>query len=291
MKITQSLLSWRYFHENNIQSSLALLCLGLSVALPGPNLQAQTTPPADITITGESADDDFGWQVAPAGDVNGDGIPDFIIGAPSNDAVGGFAGRAYLFYGPFTGNINAANADAIISAEAFGDNLGFSVASAGDVNNDGFDDIIVGARSNDTRGIQSGRVYLFYGPLSGSLAATDADAIISGVAFDELGRAVAPAGDLNGDGFDDILLGSDIAGGSFQGQVFLFNGPLFGERTAASADAIITGSFPNESFGASVASAGDVNGDGINDVIIGAPRFPLNGADTGRAYIFFGPIA
>ena len=270
---------------------VAFLCLGLSLALIQPNLQAETTPPADITITGESGDDDFGWNVAPAGDVNGDGIPDVIVGAPSNDAVAGFAGRAYLFYGPFTGNINAADADAIISAEAFGDNLGFSVASAGDVNNDGFDDIIIGARSNDTRGIQSGRVYLFYGPLNGSLAATDADAIVSGAAFDELGRAVAPAGDLNGDGFDDILLGTDIAGGSFQGQVFLFNGPLSGERTAASADAIITGSFPNESFGGSVASAGDLNGDGINDLIIGAPRFPLNGADTGRAYVFYGPIA
>src|SRR6476620_12809225 len=128
-------------------TTLALLFLGLAVALPGPELQAQTTPPADITITGEGADDDFGWQVAPAGDVNGDGVQDVIIGAPSNDFVAGFAGRAYLFYGPFTGNIDAANADAIISAQAFGDNLGFSVASAGDVNNDGFDDIIVGARS------------------------------------------------------------------------------------------------------------------------------------------------
>jgi len=170
-----------------VQLAVAFLCLGSSLALIQPNLKTETTPPADITITGEGGDDDFGWNVAPAGDVNGDGIPDLIMGAPSNDAVAGFAGRAYLFYGQFTGNINAADADAIISAEAFGDNLGFSVASGGDVNNDGFDDIIIGARSNDTRGIQSGRVYLFYGPLGGELAATDADAIISGAAFEELG--------------------------------------------------------------------------------------------------------
>ena len=263
----------------------ALTCVLLSP------LQAQTTPLADVTITGESAGNDFGWRAAPAGDVNGDGVEDLIVGTPSYDGIAGFAGRAYLFYGPFTGDINAADADAIISAEAFGDNLGFSVASAGDVNNDGFDDIIVGARSNDANGIQAGRVYLFYGPISGSLADTDADAIISGAAFDEVGRSVAGVGDLNGDGFDDILIGTDIAGGSFQGQAFLFNGPLSGERDASSADVIITGSFPNESFGAWVASAGDVNDDGVQDIIVGAPRFPLNGADTGRAYIFYGPIA
>ena len=107
----------------------------------------------------------------------------------------GFAGRAYLFYGPFTGDINAADADAIISAEAFGDNLGISVASAGDVNNDGVQDIIIGAPRFPLNGADTGRVYIFYGPVSGSMIATEADVIIFGEQInDDLGVSVAPAG-------------------------------------------------------------------------------------------------
>lgn len=278
--------------RNMHRTTAILIATFLAATLAGTCLRAQTTtPPADVTITGVGTDTDFGWRVASAGDVNGDGITDLVVGDPSNSAVAQFAGRAYLFLGPLTGNITPANAVATISAEAFGDNLGFSVASAGDVNGDGIDDILIGARGNDTNGIQSGRVYLFYGPVSGSLAATSADAIIFGANFNEVGRAVAPVGDLNGDGFGDIVLGTDIAGAGSRGQIFIFNGPLTGQRSVASADATITGSFANESFGASVASAGDVNGDGVNDIIIGAPRFPLDGVGTGRAYVFFGPIS
>jgi hypothetical protein len=267
-----------------------LLSMVLAFLPGGSSAQAQISPAPDATIIGEGADDDFGWRVAPAGDVNGDGALDLIVGAPSNDFIAGFAGRAYLFHGPITGDLDAADADAIVSAEAFGDNLGFSVASAGDVNADGFDDVLIGARSNDTPGIQAGRVYLFLGPFSGHLLATSADAIISGDDFEEVGRAVAPAGDLDRDGFDDILLGTSLGGPSDEGQAFIFYGPISGHHTAASADAIINGTFANESLGAAVAPAGDVNGDGTPDIVVGAPRFPLGEKGTGRAYVFYGPV-
>src|SRR5215831_4019915 len=153
----------KYHHLLRIAASFAALTFPLSC------LFAQTTtPPADVTITGVGTDVDFGWSVAPAGDVNGDGITDLVVGDPSNSSVAQFAGRAYLFIGPLTANIDTSQAVATISAEAFGDNLGISVGSAGDVNGDGIDDILIGARSNDANGIQSGRVYLFYGPVSGA---------------------------------------------------------------------------------------------------------------------------
>src|SRR5262245_7890994 len=129
------------------------LAAGLTLAMPQGSA-AQAAGRSALKLTGEGPDDDFGWSVAPAGDMNGDGVPDLFVGAPSNDAVAGFAGRAYLFNGPFKAPRNAADADAIVSAEAFGDNLGISVSSAGDTNGDGRDDLLIGARGNDDTGIQ-----------------------------------------------------------------------------------------------------------------------------------------
>jgi FlgD Ig-like domain/FG-GAP repeat len=259
--------------------------------------RAETTPPPDVVVLGEPGGDpdSFGWCVAPAGDVNGDGIADIVIGAPTYDAVAGFAGRAYLFYGPITsGVLEAADADATITAQTFGDNLGVSVASAGDTNNDGRDDLIIGARSNDAAGTQAGRAYLFLGPVTGARTADQANAIVSGIAFEELGWSVAGAGDLDDDGFDDVILGAHQFGDTetfSRGRAYMFRGPLSGPRASSSADAIITGEFTNDMLGTSVAPAGDVNSDGIDDVIMGAPHGPVGFVDPGRAYVFLGPIS
>lgn len=246
---------------------------------------------SDVMIRGEGPADTFGWDVAGAGDVNGDGFRDLVVGAPTEDSVDDFAGRAYLFLGPLTGDLDADEADATFSPEAFGDNLGIRVAGGFDANGDGFDDLLLGARGNDANGIQSGRAYLFLGPLSGSHHVLSADAIISGEPFDELGHDVAAA-DLNDDGIDDLIVAAPLAPGSaaFAGQVHVFFGPVSGSLTTADADATILGRFGEEHLGTSIAT-GDIDGDQIEDLALGAPRFPLGETNPGLVYVFLGPLA
>ncbi|MET0554633.1 MAG: FG-GAP-like repeat-containing protein [Vicinamibacteria bacterium] len=253
---------------------------------------AQTNPQAPIRILGQELGDALGFSLAPAGDVDGDGDADLLVGAPSSDANQQFAGRAYLFEGPFAGALPTTAAANTISTTVFGDNVGGSVSSAGDVNGDGLDDILVGARGNDAGGIQAGRAYLFLGPVTERLAA-GADAVITGLPFEEIGRIVARAGDLDNDGFDDIIVGSDIAGPARQGRLYIFKGPVSGPLSVANASAVLTGAVTDDFFGTSVAAPGDLNGDGFADLVVGASRLVALG-DTngpGRVYVFHGPFS
>ena len=261
-----------------------VIALGPAAAAPA---RAELSPNPDIIIRGSHRDDGFGASAALAGDVNGDGHPDLLIGAEAFDDVEVAQGRVFLFNGPIQGNLNLTQADATMTGEALFDGFGNSVASAGDVNNDGFDDVLVGARSNDTPGIQAGRAYLFHGPLTGDLSALDADCIMSGEPFYELGWSLTGPGDLNSDGFDDLLLGAWMA--DLNGKAFVFYGPLAGELSVSDAGAAITGVITNELLGEAVGSA-DMNHDGVPDLLIGAPRPPLGDNDTGRTYVFFGPV-
>ena len=154
-------------------------------------------------FTGQAADDQFGFSVSTAGDVNGDGYSDIIVGARSNDAGGTDAGRAYIYFGGTSiDNI----ADVIMTGEAAGDQFGISVSTAGDVNGDGYSDVIVGARSNDAGGSNAGRSYIYFG---GTSMDNTADVIMTGeAAFDNFGISVSTAGDVNGDGYSDVIVGA-----------------------------------------------------------------------------------
>ncbi|MFH1279243.1 MAG: FG-GAP-like repeat-containing protein [Candidatus Eisenbacteria bacterium] len=244
----------------------------------GPS--ADTT--ADLMLTGEAADDYFGISVAPAGDVNGDGYPDLIVGAHGNDAGGSSAGRAYLFHG---GPSADTTADLVFTGEAASDYFGYSVASAGDVNGDGYADMIVGANGSNAGGSNAGRAYLYHG---GPSADGTADLVFTGEAADDyFGRSVASAGDVNGEGSDDMILGAinTAGGGSNAGRAYLYHG---GPSADGAADLVFTGEAADDYFGYSVASAGDMNGDGYADLFVGAPRNDAGGGDAGRAYLYYG---
>ncbi len=165
----------------------------------------------------------------------------------------------------------------IFTGGAAGDNFGFSVASAGDVNNDGFDDLIVGASWNDAGGNNAGRAYVFSGQTGDTLH------IFTGEAeFDLFGASVASAGDVDNDGFDDLIVGaySNDAAGSSAGRAYVFSGQ--GGNTLYT----FTGEASGDFLGWSVASAGDVNNDSFDDLIVGAFWNDAGGTDAGRAYVF-----
>ena len=252
---------------SNIVISLSIIIL--IVAVSAAHAQC---PPVYI-FNGEAAGDLFGNSVASAGDVNNDGFDDLIVGAFDNDAGGTNAGRAYVFSG--------LNGDTIyvFTGEAAGDLFGWSVASAGDVDNDGFDDLIVGAIFNDAGGPSAGRAYVFSGQTGDTLYVFTGEE-----ANDALGFSVASAGDVNNDGFDDLIVGASLndAGGTDAGRAYVFSG-----QTGDSIY-VFTGEAGDDLFGFSVASAGDVNNDGFDDLIVGAPHNDAGGFDAGRAYVFSG---
>src|SRR5206468_6299851 len=145
--------------------------------------------------TGSFDNESFGASVASAGDLNGDGVKDLIIGAPRFPLNGAGTGRAYVFFGPVSGSLIATQANAIIFGEAVNDGFGRSVAGAGDVNGDGVADVIVGADQLFAN-VGAGKAYVFYGPLSGNIQAATAGAILTGEADGDLfGAAVTGVGD------------------------------------------------------------------------------------------------
>ncbi len=250
-----------------------------------------------------------GITLSGAGDVNGDGIDDFVIGSPYDDPSGrSNAGSSYLVLGKsnFSATLdlgNSANFALRIDGAKAGDQAPYSLATIGDVNGDGYDDILIGsARFDSVYGTDSGAAYIIYGKAGGfaspldlaNLKVADGVRLVEDAANDLAGFSVSSAGDFNGDGIADIIIGvpnKDVGGfsgqsgsayvvlGETSGGGFLVNGkiPLTGIR--------FDGNSPGDFAGASVAGIGDINGDGFDDVFVGAP---FDNSNTGAGYVLFG---
>jgi hypothetical protein len=258
----------------------------------GPFSSVHYSTTLDVTMPGEAEGDEAGSAVAGAGDVDGDGNDDLLVGAPAESSADTEAGAAYLIYGPPGGVYHLGYADAKLTGEAAYDNAGYHLASAGDVDGDGDDDFLVGARWEDSGGTAAGAAYLITGAVSGTSSLGSAQAKLTGSAANELaGNAVSGTGDLNGDGYGDIVVGAEgrASLGTNTGGAYVLLGPLSGTIALdEDAYATIRGGAMGDKLGYSLAGGQDMDGDGIPDLVLGAPYEDGAGTSSGAALLFSG---
>ncbi|MCK6531151.1 FG-GAP-like repeat-containing protein, partial [Myxococcota bacterium] len=227
----------------------------------------------------------FGCSVSGAGDVNGDGYSDIVVGAYAYDGGDADEGRAYLYLGSAAGLSTSPSWTA--ESNQAGAAFGYAVAGAGDVNGDGYSDVLVGARTYDDGDTNEGRAYVYHGSSSG-LGASPAWTAESNQADAYFGAVVSGAGDVNGDGYSDVIVGAYYYdnGESGEGRAYVYLGSAGGLATAPAWTA--EGDQAGAYFGYSVSGAGDVDGDGYGDVVVGAPYFDNGQTEEGRAFVFLG---
>ncbi|MEM1166246.1 MAG: integrin alpha [Planctomycetota bacterium] len=318
---------------------MAGLAVGASVMAMSPASWGQLFPSVvrlsslngtnGFVLNGAEVGGQSGDSVASAGDVNGDGVDDLVIGAPEVWPGGRIdAGESYVVFGSRDGfgptfelsSLDGANGFVLSGIDA-GDRTGVSVSSAGDVNGDGFDDVIVGApgagpltnilANGPLASSERGESYVVFGSSDGFGASFDLSSFNGANGFvlegifeeDQSGFSVSSAGDFNGDGVDDLIIGAltdalFAANGQSTGESYVvfgsstgFNGAL-GLSSLNGADGfVLRGIDEFDTSGVSVSSAGDVNGDGVDDVIIGANGADPNANSAGESYVVFGSPA
>lgn len=250
--------------------------------------QAEMSGTPDWIYTSGFSGSLFGSAVSGAGDVNNDGCDDLVVGAHRYKNGEAGEGIAYLFLGSSSGlsNTPAWTYESNVKEAQFG----YAVSSAGDVNHDGYDDVLIGANTFSPGLTSQGAAFLFYGSASGLSVVPDWS-FIGEQEYANLGNAISSAGDVNGDNFADVLVGAPYFNNTYsdQGLVLVFHGSASGPSLAP--DQFLYVPAEGAWFGHAVANAGDVNNDGFDDVVIGAPMFTDSSAvheHEGAAFVYHG---
>ena len=259
--------------------------VGMVAVLRGP-IEAELVDTAvfgeaSVQFYGDDTEDAFGVDVAARADWDGDGIADLAVGARNANAA---KGGVYGFFASSLedGAYQAADADIILSGAGASARTGEAVVSAGDVDGDGLDDLLVGAPDRNLGGTKRGAAYLLTNVISGEITAVATAEFNSTEDNAKFGHSASVTGDIDGDGVG-VAVGAPKASGG--GAVYLFGGELSGVYTQADARGVITGDGASDGTGAAVVGNIDYDGDGLLDIVVGADA---SGSGTGRAAIFLG---
>jgi hypothetical protein len=249
---------------------------------------ASGAPKALNTLQINQANAQFGYSLAPAGDVDADGFSDIIVGARwyTNGQGQDAEGAAFIYRGSGNGQLIG---PVVIEGNQLNAAMGNKVSSAGDVDGDGYSDVLISAYLFDS-GIMkdNGIVNLYLGSSTGISAQQQPARTFYGNDNDHMGSSIACAGDVNGDGYSDILLGAEYHdNGQFnEGAVFVYQGSKDG--IIGDPASMLESNQGDGWFGTAVSSAGDVNGDGYSDILIGCYTFDNGQKDEGHVFVYHG---
>ncbi len=274
------------------------MVLGVVGAQQAPAATEVNLNLASASFLGEAAGDQAGAAVDRAGDVNGDGYPDFLIGAPYNDEGGSDAGQVYLMLsGPYgwTRDFLLADAEASFIGEAAGDGAGISLAGGGDLDGDGLDDFVISAPYSDSAQDDAGKIYVVFGAVSGWSQDTDLASahthILGESEGDNAGSCLDVAPDVTGNGYEDLLIGARYSAevGDHAGKVYLLPGApadlWSAEVNLGTGETSFVGEADHVAAGSSCAGIGDIDGDGLGDIAIGATSYATG---AGKVYVVHG---